>query len=38
VMTGLLTLKGAGGCGKTRLALEVARELVGAYRLGGVAG
>jgi len=37
VMTGLLTLKGAGGCGKTRLALEVARDLVGAYRMGGVA-
>ena len=30
-MTRLLTLTGTGCCGKTRLALEVARELVGAY-------
>jgi predicted ATPase/DNA-binding SARP family transcriptional activator/DNA-binding CsgD family transcriptional regulator len=29
--TRLLTLSGAGGCGKTRLALQVARELVGSY-------
>jgi predicted ATPase/DNA-binding SARP family transcriptional activator/DNA-binding CsgD family transcriptional regulator len=30
-MTRLLTLTGAGGSGKTRLGLEVARDLVGAY-------
>jgi predicted ATPase/DNA-binding SARP family transcriptional activator/DNA-binding CsgD family transcriptional regulator len=33
-MTSLLTLMGVGGCGKTRLALEVARDLVGAYQDG----
>lgn len=33
-MTRLLTLTGAGGCGKTRLALEAARELVGAHADG----
>jgi predicted ATPase/DNA-binding SARP family transcriptional activator/DNA-binding CsgD family transcriptional regulator len=33
-MTRLLTLTGAGGCGKTRLALKVARDLVGAYPEG----
>ncbi len=33
-MTGLLNLTGAGGSGKTRLALEVARELVGSYADG----
>ena len=33
-MTGLFTLTGTGGCGKTRLALEVARDLVGVYRDG----
>ena len=30
-MTNLLTLTGTGGCGKTRLALEVASDLVGTY-------
>ncbi|TCJ20197.1 hypothetical protein E0L93_02075 [Rubrobacter taiwanensis] len=34
-MTRLMTLTGTGGCGKTRLALEVARDLAGAYP-GGV--
>jgi predicted ATPase/DNA-binding SARP family transcriptional activator/DNA-binding CsgD family transcriptional regulator len=33
-MTRLLTLTGAGGSGKTRLVLEVARDLVGAYSDG----
>ena len=33
-MTRLLTLTGSGGSGKTRLALEVARDLVGAYPEG----
>jgi predicted ATPase/DNA-binding SARP family transcriptional activator/DNA-binding CsgD family transcriptional regulator len=33
-MTRLLTLTGAGGCGKTRLALEVARELTSTYPAG----
>ncbi len=30
----LITLTGSGGCGKTRLALEAARRLVGSYRDG----
>jgi hypothetical protein len=33
-MTRLLTLTGTGGLGKTRLALEVARDLVGVYPEG----
>ena len=33
-MTRLLTLTGAAGCGKTRLALKVARDLAGAYPEG----
>lgn len=33
-MTRLMTLTGAGGAGKTRLALEAARNLVGAYQDG----
>jgi predicted ATPase/DNA-binding SARP family transcriptional activator/DNA-binding CsgD family transcriptional regulator len=33
-MTRLLTLTGAGGSGKTRLALEVSKDLVGAYKDG----
>jgi predicted ATPase/DNA-binding SARP family transcriptional activator len=33
-MTGLLTLTGTGGCGKTQLALEVAKDLVGTYQDG----
>jgi non-specific serine/threonine protein kinase len=33
-MTRLLTLTGAGGCGKTRLALETGRDLIGAYPEG----
>ena len=33
-MTRLLTLTGAGGLGKTRLALEVGRDLVGVYPEG----
>jgi predicted ATPase/DNA-binding SARP family transcriptional activator/DNA-binding CsgD family transcriptional regulator len=33
-MTGLLTFVGTGGCGKTRLAMEVARNLIGTYQDG----
>jgi len=33
-MTRLLTLTGVGGSGKTRFALEIARNLVGAYADG----
>ncbi|HEX6708727.1 MAG TPA: BTAD domain-containing putative transcriptional regulator, partial [Rubrobacter sp.] len=33
-MTSLLTLTGTGGSGKTRLALEVGRDLIGSYRDG----
>jgi DNA-binding SARP family transcriptional activator len=33
-MTRLLTLTGAGGSGKTRLSLEIARDLIGAYPEG----
>ena len=33
-MTRLMTFTGVGGSGKTRLALEVARDLVGAYQDG----
>jgi predicted ATPase/transcriptional regulator with XRE-family HTH domain len=32
--TRLVTLTGSGGCGKTRLALEAARQVVGSYRDG----